>query len=590
VLYGKDASEFSSNARIVGNALELAASADATQYALFRFDPAGDPPDSVRVELDQAPSAAAYIGLANFKTRRWDLSGPYAGPRTLPLDSTDYVSAQGNTWVAVLGFRSTVRINELSVRTLGADQPPVAALTANSVQGVAPLTLDFDASASGDPDGEIVAYDWDWTGDWVFDDHTTSPFNTHQFDSPGIYEVVLRVTDNEAATDSTQVVVTVDPPAPPSAVIDPAISGGTAPLELFLNGNGSSANNPQDKITLYEWDFDGDGSYDASDTSGGELHTYGAVGVYHPKLRVTNGSGQQGTATSTVTVCTGTTTTIDFQEGKDPNVLSFVVADGRPAALFYDKSDQVLHYAQATDTAGTNWELPQSLVADVDTGCLTVADGNPAVSFGDYDSGSSSYRLRLVRATDADGSGWSVPVTIASGPNEFFPESMSLVNGLPAIVFTDDPSQQQLRFVQAMDAAGANWQAPVSIGGEEGSAGSLVDVAGNPAVCFIGTDGSLYYVRAIDANGQSWDAPRTVAGPPSLGRQCSMAVVSGDPAISYVDAASGSLRFVRAWDAEGSLWSAPVTVDDTGDTGAGDQLCVVGGKPAISYCSKYSVH
>jgi hypothetical protein len=271
-------------------------------------------------------------------------------------------------------------------------------------------------------------------------------------------------------------------------------------------------------------------------------------------------------------------------------VLSFVVADGRPAALFYDKSDQVLHYAQATDTAGTNWELPQSLVADVDTGCLTVADGNPAVSFGDYDSGSSSYRLRLVRATDADGSGWSVPVTIASGPNEFFPESMSLVNGLPAIVFTDDPSQQQLRFVQAMDAAGANWQAPVSIGGEEGSAGSLVDVAGNPAVCFIGTDGSLYYVRAIDANGQSWDAPRTVAGPPSLGRQCSMAVVSGDPAISYVDAASGSLRFVRAWDAEGSLWSAPVTVDDTGDTGAGDQLCVVGGKPAISYCSKYSVH
>ena len=59
-------------------------------------------------------------------------------------------------------------------------------------RGVAPVTVQFDASASNDPDGSIVLYSWD------FGDNTTGKGKTtaHTYDEEGNYTIMLEVFDN----------------------------------------------------------------------------------------------------------------------------------------------------------------------------------------------------------------------------------------------------------------------------------------------------------------------------------------------------------------------------------------------------------
>ena len=67
----------------------------------------------------------------------------------------------------------------------------------------------------------------------------------------------------------------------------------------------------------------------------------------------------------------------------------------------------------------------------------------------------------------------------------------------------------------------------------------------------------------------------------AVGQYTSLAVVKGNPAISYY--ANTDLNYVRASNASGSRWGTPVTVDSAGDVGACTSLAIVNGKPAISY-------
>jgi myo-inositol-hexaphosphate 3-phosphohydrolase len=83
---------------------------------------------------------------------------------------------------------------------LGGNQPPTAGFTASC----SATTCEVDASASVDPDGQIVTYAWAF-GDGGTDFGVAA---SHTYTVPGTYQVTLTVTDAGGATSSTSQTVT----------------------------------------------------------------------------------------------------------------------------------------------------------------------------------------------------------------------------------------------------------------------------------------------------------------------------------------------------------------------------------------------
>ena len=108
--------------------------------------------------------------------------------------------------------------------SLTANLPPVAAVNATPTSGPVPLSVSFSSSGSKDPDGNIVAYSWDF-GDGQT---STQPNPTHAYTSAGTYAAKLSLTDNSGSTGSATVFITatvVNPPPPMVSSANP--SSGT---------------------------------------------------------------------------------------------------------------------------------------------------------------------------------------------------------------------------------------------------------------------------------------------------------------------------------------------------------------------------
>ena len=157
------------------------------------------------------------------------------------------------------------------------------------------LDCSFDAAASSDSDGSIVAYDWAITDGFV---GTASSFD-HTFAADGTYTVTLTVTDNEGATATTTDTVTVADGSGGSgtANIAPSASFGVGCTDLDCDF-ASTSSDSDGTIVSYTWSF-GDGS---GGTGANPSHSYGADGTYTVTLTVTDDDGAIGTASQNVTV------------------------------------------------------------------------------------------------------------------------------------------------------------------------------------------------------------------------------------------------------------------------------------------------
>lgn len=93
---------------------------------------------------------------------------------------------------------------------------PIADFTALPTSGFSPLQVEFNASASRDPDGTIVTYSWN------FGDGTTESgeLATHTYTTAitRFYLVTLVVTDNGGRTDSATATITVTAESSPPPV------------------------------------------------------------------------------------------------------------------------------------------------------------------------------------------------------------------------------------------------------------------------------------------------------------------------------------------------------------------------------------
>jgi len=109
-----------------------------------------------------------------------------------------------------------------AVRRISPNQPS-AVIRAQPTSGVAPLTVDFDASDSSDPQGQALTYAWDLDGDGQYDD-ATGVTTQRTYTDPGDVNVGLRVTDTSSATDTAHVLISVDNSPPVPVISTPSAS------------------------------------------------------------------------------------------------------------------------------------------------------------------------------------------------------------------------------------------------------------------------------------------------------------------------------------------------------------------------------
>ena len=269
---------------------------------------------------------------------------------------------------------------------------------------------------------------------------------------------------------------------------------------------------------------------------------------------------------------------------------SLAVVNGKPAISYYDGTNEDLKYVQANDADGTSWPTAVTVDSGGEVGqfnSLVVVNGKPAISYYEF---SNIRDLKYVQASDADGTSWPTAVTVDSGSVHNTQTSLAVVNGKPAISYGVDGVPNDLKYVQANDADGNSWKTPVIADStcctSTGESSSLAVVNGMPAISYSDSFGTnnLKYVQANDADGTTWQTEVTVDAGTSRPGDTSLAVVNGKPAISYYDVDnSGNLLYVQANDADGTSWPTAVTVDSGGDVGKFSSLAVVNGKPAISY-------
>jgi PKD repeat protein len=89
--------------------------------------------------------------------------------------------------------------------------PPIASASSNVSQGQAPLTVNFDASKSSDPQNFPLTYAW------TFGDGTSATGVTlsHVYQNHGSYTATVAVNDAHNTTSSTPMTIAVTP-APPT--------------------------------------------------------------------------------------------------------------------------------------------------------------------------------------------------------------------------------------------------------------------------------------------------------------------------------------------------------------------------------------
>lgn len=156
------------------------------------------------IKVATMDAADQMVSLQNFA----DFTG---GPVDLEADPISgdifYVSLYGS---AVRRIRYT--------GSSAGNTPPVAVAAAAPQAGIAPLEVSFSSAGSSDPDGDPLAFAWNF-GDGQ---GSTEANPVHLYPAPGAYVAVLSVTDTTGAIDTSAVAVEVseDFAFPTTGVLD----------------------------------------------------------------------------------------------------------------------------------------------------------------------------------------------------------------------------------------------------------------------------------------------------------------------------------------------------------------------------------
>lgn len=240
---------------------------------------------------------------------QYTIANPNAGTTTL----SNLVQGVYSFRLVVTDNNGAISSDTVEVNVSNAPPPPNQAPTANAGADITitlPInTTTLNGSASYDPDGSIVSYNWvKISGPASFtlanaNAVTTALNNLVQ----GIYSFRMVVTDNTGAVDSDTLTVTVNAAPPPPNQAPTAIAGADVSITLPINNtnlNGSASSDPDGTIASYTWSkISGPAQFSIANANAVTTTLTNLVqGTYLIRLSVTDNNGATDSDTLTVTV------------------------------------------------------------------------------------------------------------------------------------------------------------------------------------------------------------------------------------------------------------------------------------------------
>jgi hypothetical protein len=220
------------------------------------------------------------------------------------------------------------------------------------------------------------------------------------------YVAVLLLGDQPASLTSLRL-----GEAYPVAVLEADALSGEAPLLVSFDASGSTT--PEGTLTLFDWDFDGDGVYDQNTgTTPAVQHNYATPGTFAPAVRVTNSLGHSATASLSIEVTAPAPTDwMHFMGTSSNDWFNAVAVDGEgniyAAGVSNSPVDGIGNALLTKWTAGGGylwgriWELGANYSEALDV--AVDSSGNPVVAGRFYPPpGSTSDGIVLKWAPNGD--------------------------------------------------------------------------------------------------------------------------------------------------------------------------------------------
>ena len=188
-------------------------------------------------------------------------------------------------------------VAQRSVTVVSVTIPTGLSVSSSPNPPIAKQPATFTASATVSQNHRIVSYQFIW-GDG--DSNTSnSPVIQHTYSQSGPFLLTLTVRDDLGQSSTANIVITVDSGLTATFTVTPA--GPAVGVNATFDASGSMSR-VASTITNYAWDFDGNGSTDATGPSPTATFAYTASGTYNAKLTITDNRGVTQTATRPVIV------------------------------------------------------------------------------------------------------------------------------------------------------------------------------------------------------------------------------------------------------------------------------------------------
>ena len=177
-----------------------------------------------------------------------------------------------------------------AVHDLIVHRAPTPVLKTDRAAALVGQQVNYSGAQSTDDNGPIANYAWDLDGDGTFETNTgTTPTAAKSYDTIGPRTVRLQVTDQYGAKSVTSLTETIHraPTAAFTANPNPATTGQAVTLD-------GSSSNDDDPLARYEWDLDGNGTFETDGAANPTTTTtFTTPGTKTIRLRVTDSHGVQ---------------------------------------------------------------------------------------------------------------------------------------------------------------------------------------------------------------------------------------------------------------------------------------------------------